>query len=69
MVQYDIKYSITMTAAEHKSSFELTRQAMWALTGKLCGACCEEFWVNWLYYDGTVLYKIKSLSHNEWTGL
>ena len=46
-----------MTAAKHKSDFKLTTDTPYlALTGKLWGVCGEEFWENWLRYNGTALY-------------
>ena len=45
-----------MTAAEHKSDLELTKETSYiTLTGKLSGVCCEDFGENWLFYNDTAL--------------
>ena len=46
----DITYCSAMTAAEHKSYFELTKDTPYlTLTGDLRGVYCEEFRENWLH--------------------
>ena len=57
LIQHDITYCTLMTAAKHKSDFKLTTDTPYlALTGELWGVCGEEFWENWLRYNGTALY-------------
>ena len=47
-----------MTAAPHKSYFELTKDTPYlALTGEVWGVCCEDFGETWSYYNGTAPYQ------------
>ena len=46
-----------MTAEEHKSDYELTKDTPYpTLTGELWGVCCEDMGENWSCYNGTTLY-------------
>ena len=45
-----------MTAVEHKSDFDVTKDTPYlALTGELWGVCCEDLGENWSSYNGTAL--------------
>ena len=47
-----------MAAAESKSDIELTKDTPYpALTGELCGVCCEDLRENWPCYNSTTLYQ------------
>ena len=45
-----------MTAAEHKSDFELRKDTPCASFGVCVCVCCEDIGENWSRYSGTALY-------------
>ena len=47
----------TLTAAEQESGLKRTAHTPYlALTGELCGVCCEEIWEKWPCFNRTTLY-------------
>ena len=55
--KHDIAYTIAVIEWKYKSKFETTNGTPHlALTGKLSGVFCYDFWENWPRYNGTAWY-------------